>query len=247
MAKPEEREPIKSEEIDDSDEWIPSSSKKKEKRKEVSPPPGFEAPPPQSKPVSAPISPPSSVAETFSDEAWPELKPNTQLVTTERYFTVITLLEFVIRPVILSDPHFSSPLTESDGKQSPKADLEQFDEFDEIVQEEVLPEAETQPEVDQLDILTQNSFGLTFLVPDDGENSTDDEQKFTAPVGVELNFTTVDLVPPENIFQNPDFVITNLADIEGDDYVIKRQFDQDHINIIHYHTNGKQSNIRFEP
>ena len=87
MAKPEEVEPIKSEEIDDSDEWIPSSTKKKEKRKEVSPPPGFEAPPSAPpKPVSAPISPPSSVAETFSDEAWPELKPYTQLVTTERYF-----------------------------------------------------------------------------------------------------------------------------------------------------------------
>ena len=237
MAKPEEVEPIKSEEIDDSDEWIPSSTKKKEKRKEVSPPPGFEAPPPAPpKPVSAPISPPSSVAETFSDEAWPELKPNTQ-VTTERYFYFLYSSSFF-------NSRFSSPLTESNGKQSPQAELEQFDEFEEIVQEEpqeVLEPLEVKSEVDQLDILTQNSFGLTFLVPDDGENSADDEQKFTAPVGVELNFTTVDLVPPENIFQNPDFVITNLADIEGDDYVIKRQFDQDHINIIHYHTNGKLS------
>ena len=132
-------------------------------------------------------------------------------------------------------------MPESDGKQTPEADSEQFDDFEEIVQDEEAEsvEVEIQPEVDQLDILTQNSFGLTFLVPDDGESSADDEQKFTAPVGVELNFTTVDLVPPENIFQNPDFVITNLADIEGDDYVIKRQFDQDHINIVHYHTNGK--------
>ena len=31
--------------------------------------------------------------------------------------------------------------------------------------------------------------------------------------------------------------ITDLADIEGDDYVIK--FDQDHFNLIQYHINGE--------
>lgn len=98
-----------------------------------------------------------------------------------------------------------------------------------------------EPKIEKLDYLTNNELGLSFLVNDEVELSTDESESPIYSTGgqVELNFT-VDLAGGgENVYVEnvaiDKYAITDLADIEGDDYVIK--FDQQHYNLIQYHIN----------
>lgn len=105
---------------------------------------------------------------------------------------------------------------------------------------------------ERLDYLTNNELGLSFLVNDEENSSDSDVDEPVYSEGhVELNFT-VDLAgtaPPSTLTAPPgiaqfdifatvnsQFAITDLADIEGDDYVIKS--DSNHYNLIQYHING---------
>ena len=100
-----------------------------------------------------------------------------------------------------------------------------------------------EPKTEKLDYLTNNELGLSFLVNDEVELSTDESESPIYSTGgqVELNFT-VDLAGGgENVYVEnvaiDKYAITDLADIEGDDYVIK--FDQQHYNLVQYHINGE--------